>query len=146
MAFLLDTDTVSFLVKKNHTYHETVKAHVLRYSPEEVSISVFTECELMAGFHRISNEQTPYKQRVKTALDLLLTSLRVKIPSVLITEYYGKIRAGLTQVGQDIGAMDCLIAAHAMSEELTLVTHNTVHFNRINQLGLGVIELLDWTK
>jgi tRNA(fMet)-specific endonuclease VapC len=45
---------------------------------------------------------------------------------------YGQIRATLEQQGRPTGANDLLIAATALSRGLTLVTHNTGEFSRIN--------------
>lgn len=47
---------------------------------------------------------------------------------------YGEIRAHLLRVGQDIGVMDTLIAAHALAENRILVTNNEAHFSRVPQL------------
>jgi len=54
---------------------------------------------------------------------------------------YGVIRSQLESKGQIIGPLDLLIAAHAMSEKLILVTNNDNEFKRINGL---VIE--NWTQ
>ncbi len=54
---------------------------------------------------------------------------------------YGNIRASLEKAGTPIGAMDMLIAAHAVSLGLPLVTNNIREFARIPDLTI-----LDWTK
>jgi tRNA(fMet)-specific endonuclease VapC len=51
--------------------------------------------------------------------------------------HYGRIRHELEQAGQAIGAMDLLIAAHALALAATLVTNNLAHFQRVS--GLSVI-------
>ncbi|MGN0203041.1 MAG: PIN domain-containing protein [Coprococcus sp.] len=55
-------------------------------------------------------------------------------------EEYGKIRAELERNGTPIGPMDMLIAGHARSKQLILVTNNTREFNRVEDL-----EVEDWT-
>ena len=52
---------------------------------------------------------------------------------------YGDIRAGLEIAGTPIGSMDYLIAAHALSLGVTLVTNNPREFNRISNLHIA-----DW--
>ncbi len=47
---------------------------------------------------------------------------------------YGEIRANLEKKGNIIGSLDMLIAAHALSEDLILVTNNTKEFSRIETL------------
>ena len=48
--------------------------------------------------------------------------------------YYAKIRNTLEKQGQPIGANDLLIAAHALSLNLTVVTANVREFLRIPNL------------
>jgi len=49
---------------------------------------------------------------------------------------YGIIRADLQKRGAIIGQLDMLIAAHAKSRNLTLVTNNTREFERVEGLEL----------
>lgn len=56
-------------------------------------------------------------------------------------EEYGKIRADLERKGTPIGPLDMLVAGHAKSEELTVVTNNTREFCRVEGLAVE-----DWTK
>ena len=56
-------------------------------------------------------------------------------------EVYGRVRAGLERAGLGIGALDTLIAAHALSLNATLVTCNEREFRRV--AGLRVE---NWAK
>ena len=47
---------------------------------------------------------------------------------------FGTIRSQLEQNGTPIGAYDLQIAAIALTNNLTLVTHNTREFQRVNKL------------
>jgi len=49
---------------------------------------------------------------------------------------YGRIRADLAARGQPIGPNDLLIAAIALTHDVTLVTHNTAEFSRVAGLRL----------
>lgn len=49
---------------------------------------------------------------------------------------YGRIRARLEQSGRPIGGNDLMIAAIALANDLTLVTHNTREFSRVSELRL----------
>jgi tRNA(fMet)-specific endonuclease VapC len=51
-------------------------------------------------------------------------------------EEYGKLRAHLTSTGQLIGANDMMIAAIALANGWTVVTHNTVEYGRVPGLML----------
>ena len=55
--------------------------------------------------------------------------------------YYGKIRSELSAIGKPIGANDFMIAAIALANEVTLITHNTREFCRVNDLLLEDWEL-----
>jgi len=54
---------------------------------------------------------------------------------------YGRIRAALERVGKPIGPLDTLIAAHAVSLGVTLVTNNVREFERVPNLDVE-----DWTS
>ncbi|MCQ8104328.1 type II toxin-antitoxin system VapC family toxin [Methylomonas sp. SURF-2] len=56
-------------------------------------------------------------------------------------EYYGKIRSELSAIGKPIGANDFMIAAIALANDVTLITHNTREFSRVNGLLLEDWEL-----
>ena len=48
--------------------------------------------------------------------------------------FYATLRAGLERAGTPIGALDTLIAAHALTLDLTLVTDNIREFSRVPNL------------
>ncbi|NOX32191.1 MAG: type II toxin-antitoxin system VapC family toxin [Deltaproteobacteria bacterium] len=50
------------------------------------------------------------------------------------SRYYGRIRSQLEKKGQIIGLLDMLIAAHALSKKLILISNNVKEFNRIKSL------------
>jgi tRNA(fMet)-specific endonuclease VapC len=50
--------------------------------------------------------------------------------------HFGRVRHKLEQAGRAIGAMDLLIAAHALAITATLVTNNLAHFQRISGLSV----------
>jgi tRNA(fMet)-specific endonuclease VapC len=55
--------------------------------------------------------------------------------------HYGRVRYELETLGQTIGSMDLLIAAHALSLDATLVTNNPAHFERVSGLKVA-----NWLK
>jgi tRNA(fMet)-specific endonuclease VapC len=70
----------------------------------------------------------------------LIAGLRAQYPVLPFDEQaaeeYGKLRAHLAALGTPIGANDLLIAAIALANGLTLVTHNTSEFSRVPGLAL----------
>jgi len=56
--------------------------------------------------------------------------------SKVAAERYGKVRATLDRAGTPIGPLDTLIASHALSLDVPLVTNNEREFRRV--VGLRV--------
>ena len=49
---------------------------------------------------------------------------------------YGRVRTQLEKKGQPIGSMDLLIAAHAISLDVRLITHNVREFGKVPGLRI----------
>jgi tRNA(fMet)-specific endonuclease VapC len=58
-------------------------------------------------------------------------------------ELAGRIAGELERIGQPIGTADPMIAAIALHHGLELVTGNTAHFQRIQQIGYP-LTLINW--
>ena len=74
-------------------------------------------------------------------LNLKMESAKVEISKIMPFDakaalLYGDIRSNLERRGETIGPNDMLIAAHAKSLGLTLITNNTKEFNRIPGLNV----------
>ena len=124
--YMLDTDICSYVIKNRPAaarkqFHEKL--------PHGVCISDITLAELYYG---VENGPNPAK-----GLKVLISFLAlVKIIPFgwEAAEDYGRIRAYLRRKGTPIGAVDTLIAAHARSSNLILVTNNTKHFYHVPHL------------
>ena len=133
MKYMLDTNICIYIIK-NKT--ETVIKNLLSHVPEEMCVSAITYAELM---HGVEKSMAVEKNRI--ALSLFLSPLTVLEFHALAAEEYGNIRAELERKGTPIGPMDLLIAGHARSEGLVLVTNNTREFCRVEKLMME-----DWTR
>lgn len=102
----------------------------------DVAISSITLAELYYGIMKSSN---PKKNQ--EALDKFLTPIEILNFDFCATIEYGKIRADLEKNGTPIGSLDTLIAAHAKSLNLSLVTNNQREFKRIPDLKIE-----NWAK
>jgi tRNA(fMet)-specific endonuclease VapC len=101
--------------------------------PGSVFLCSVVLAELIFGAHLGG----PAHQAANFALIGQLRAQFVSIPfDDRAAEEYGKIRAHLSSIGQLIGPNDLLIAAIALANGLTLVTHNTSEFRRVPQLPL----------
>ena len=103
--------------------------------PIYIGISVITLAELEYG---VSKSSKPAKNR--EALDQFVAPLGVVAFDRSATAAYGKLRATLEKKGQSIGAMDLLIAAHALALNVRLVTHNVREFGRVPGLRVETWE------
>ena len=128
MDYLLDTNICIYIIKKRP---EKVLEKFNTLSLGDVAISSITLAELNYGIMKSTN---PKKNQ--EALDKFLTPLEILDFDCFATMEYGKIRADLEKNGTPIGPLDTLIAAHAKSQKLTLVTNNEKEFRRIPDLKI----------
>jgi tRNA(fMet)-specific endonuclease VapC len=121
--YMLDTDTVSFALRGVGN----VGTELLGRAPSEVCISAITLAELRYGAeHRQS----------KKLIDAFRGSVAVMPFDEAAAATFGRIAAELTRAGTPIGELDTMIAAHALSLDLTVVTNNTKHFRRVPGLRI----------
>ena len=70
------------------------------------------------------------------ALDQFLAPLSVVDFDRISAGHYGTIRTDLERRGTPIGSLDLLIAAHALSLSVTLVTNNKSEYSRVPNLNI----------
>ena len=102
----------------------------------EVGISSITVSELYYGAYK--SRRT--KQNIKR-LEEFLYPFGILAYDENASREYGKIRSYLEKNGQIIGPLDMLIAAHAVSRNLTLITNNIKEFKRIK-----LLEVENWSE
>jgi len=133
VRYMLDTNIVAY-AKNNRP--EVVYERMSRFDPEDLCVSVITLAELEYG---VFNSSSP--ERNQLALTLFLANIEVVPFDDDAAVEYGRIRADLKRKGTPIGANDLMIAAHAKSLGVTLVTNNTREFERVEGLMLE-----DWAS
>lgn len=133
MKYMLDTNICIYAIKHKP---EAVIQRFLRHDPEEMCISAVTYAELM---HGVEKSRAVEKNRI--AISLFLSPITILEFHAPAAEEYGKIRTQLERKGTTIGPMDLLIAGHARSEGLILVTNNTREFERVEGLTVE-----DWVQ
>lgn len=132
MKYMLDTNTCIFIIKKD----ENVLSHLKKIDFKEICISSITLSELEFGVAKGMHSEKNQK-----ALDAFVYNFSILPFDRDAAHEYGKIRADLEKIGNPIGGMDMLIAAHAKSQKLILVTNNTKEFIRVDGLNIE-----DWKK
>ena len=133
MEYLLDTNICIYIIKKRPI---NVFEKFRSLSVGSIGISSITLAELQYGIMKSSNPE-----KNQEALDKFLTPLEILDFDYKATTEYGKVRADLEKKGTPIGPLDTLIASHAKSLDLTLVTNNEREFDRISGLKIE-----NWTK
>ena len=131
MIYLLDTNTCIFMMKQMPVVVERFRSA----EGEGIAISSITLAELEFG---VSNSKA--YERNRNALLAFSTLVEILQFDTLASAEYGRVSAALEKAGRPIGALDTLIAAHAKSLNLTLVTNNIREFQRVEGLFLE-----DWS-
>lgn len=128
MKYMLDTNIIIYAIKHNPlNVYERLKS----IDENDLSISSITYSELMYGV-----EKSKHSNQNRVALLIMLARIHVVDFDMKAAEEYGRIRATLESNGSVIGSMDLLIASHAKSRGLTLVTNNVKEFKRVEGLAI----------
>ncbi len=132
MKYMLDTNICKFSIKKKS---DPLLQHLLKIDPRNICISSITQSELYYGVSK-----SLAQEKNLAALEKMLTSLNVLPFESAAARCYGEVRADLEKRGKIIGPLDLLIASHALSLGLVLVTNNVSEFKRVKNLSIE-----DWT-
>jgi len=128
MKYLLDTNICVALIRHKP---KTLIKQLTSYKPGDIGISTITVAELVYGAQKSSQTE-----QNMTALDQFLLPLETADFDQSAAVVYGHIRTYLETKGTLIGSMDMLIAAHALSLDVALVTNNMHEFKRVPNLKL----------
>lgn len=133
MRYMLDTNMI---IKAMKGMPETV---LIKYKNNlnNMCISSISYSELVYG---ISKSNKKHQLQNMVSLSNILTPMTILSYDDGCSMCYGELRYDLEKRGCLIGSLDMLIAAHAKTLGLTLVTNNTKEFERVNGL---LIE--DWS-
>lgn len=128
--YLLDTNVLIALLRGNGV----AARPRLREAEGRVAVSTVSEMELEYGIERSDD---PHRNR--QAVDDLLSLVDVLPFDGLAAMHAGRVRARLAARGTPIGPYDALLAGHARSLGLVMVTNNVREFSRVPGL-----EVEDW--
>ena len=130
MNYLFDTDTcISLLDGREPDKQQNILTHLEHLHRPEIFLSTVTVSELCFGV-----ENSRFRKANLAALDAFLLDFRVMPFDETAAREAGRVRAELEKKGQRIGVMDTLIAAHAKSLGLPVVTNNVADFSRVRGL------------
>ena len=123
--YLLDTNILSELIKHPQGL---IFYKIKQVGEEKVCTSIIVASELKFG---IKNKNSP---RLAQKLKIVLEAIDILPFTSPVDRFYAEIRHSLKMQGTPIGANDLLIAAHALSLNLILVTANVREFKHVPEL------------
>lgn len=133
MKYLLDTNVcVDFLNRRDPGVTERIRSS----SPEDLCLSSVVVAELRYGA-----DQSERRGENHERLDILTAEIQCLDFDLAAARLYGRVRSTLEADGAPIGPYDMMIAAHALSQGLVLVTDNEKEFRRISGL-----EIENWRR
>ena len=126
MTYLLDTNTcIQYLNGRSETIRERLESKKF----EDIIVCSVVKAELFYGAKKSKRPEENLTKQQK------FLGRFVSLPfDDKAAEAYSRIRADLEKLGTPIGPNDLMIAAIAVANEITLVTHNTKEFSRIDDL------------
>lgn len=127
MKYLLDTNICIYIINEKP---KKVLRKFERYPVYDFGISSITHAELQYGV-----EKSEHKNTNQDALDEFLLPITIlPFQGKRVVKCCGEIRVSLESKGKTIGPLDMLIAAHALSLDLTIISNNIKEFSRIPKL------------
>jgi tRNA(fMet)-specific endonuclease VapC len=138
VIYLLDTDTLIYMIrglkprsrKRPRAERMVAKCQSAQDDGHTVGLSSITVSELEYGARRSRD----YAAELRAVHKVLLPFELFDYDAIRAPHAYGRLRHDLDQAGTPIGAMDLLIAAHALALSATLVSNNLGHFRRVQGL------------
>lgn len=125
---MLDTNICIYIIKNKP---QNVREKLKEFDIGDLVLSSITVSELYYGVYK-----SEHLEKNLLALEHFLKPFDILEYDIKASIAYGKIRADLEKRGQIIGGLDMMIAAHALSCNMILITNNTKEFQRVKELRL----------
>lgn len=135
IKYMLDTNMCIFTIKNRP---ESVREKFNRHN-HQLCISSVTLMELIYGA-----EKSAAPERNLAVIEGLIARLEVLNYDTHAAVHTGQIRAEQARLGKPIGPYDAMIAGHARSCGLIVVTNNTREFERVS--GLRIEDWIEHTS
>lgn len=123
--YLIDTNIIIYRLKNLGN----VNANFLKNKDNHMSLSVISYGELVFG----AKKSKAVEKNMETVNAIKSIFPLLEITSEIMN-IFGEIKAYTQKIGKTIDDIDLLIAATAITNNFTLVTHNTKHFKNIPNL------------
>ena len=127
MRFLLDTNILSSLIRDPQG---RIAERIKIVGEQSICTSIVVAAELRYG---AAKKASP---RLTEQVEAVLGVIEILPLELPVDEIYGSIRTQLELAGTPVGGNDLLIAAHAITLDLTLVSDNEREFARVAGLRI----------
>lgn len=122
---LLDTDVVSVFLRDEFA---SVARHIVTVHPDHCHTTSITIGEILFGLERAPSSLA----RLRGALEeRVIEPIKVLPFDLEAARHYARIRCFLEKTGMRLDDADLRIAAIALANDLTLITGNVKHFERV---------------
>jgi tRNA(fMet)-specific endonuclease VapC len=125
---MLDTDICIYIIKRKP---KSALERLEMLQPGQLTMSAITFAELMNGAKKSQHIASNISK-----LNELAELIEICPFDQKAAVFYGDVRSALEKKGETIGSNDLLIAAHALSLNLILVTNNEKEFKRVDGLKI----------
>jgi tRNA(fMet)-specific endonuclease VapC len=132
VRYFLDTNICIYFLKG---IYPNLRDRILHNNPESIRIPSITKAELLYGAKKSRQKESNIAR-----INEFLLPFQVEPFSDRHTPVYASIRSNLEKAGNPIGPNDIIIASIVLSNDGTLITHNTKEFSRVDGLKIE-----DWT-
>lgn len=132
MALLIDS-SLFIAVERSGQAPESLLEQL---GDEAVALSAMTASELLHGVHRADGAAR--RGRREKFVERLLLTIPVVPFTLEVARTHSQLWADLQQRGEIIGANDLVIAATALTHDMTVLTKDQRHFGRIEVLKISV--------
>ena len=125
MKYLLDTNAIIAILKKNKGFSAKLKEH----QPSDFGIPSIVYHELLFGAY--NSKKVEQNLQILDSLQFMVLEFSQSDARVA-----GQIRANLRRLGTPIGPYDVLIAGQAVERSMVLITNNMKEFCRVSDLAV----------
>lgn len=129
--YLLDTNVASDAIRGEPA---AVRSRLIAVRIHEVAVSAVTQGELKYGLMKRGNPDG-----LRRLIEEFLIRVEVLPWTAAVADVYGSVRASCSARGITLGALDMMIAAHALATGSVLVTRDRA----FRQVGGGLV-VDDW--
>ena len=127
MRRTLDTNICSYILRR---HPPDMVERFASLDRSQLWLSAIVAAELRFGAAKLASP------KFQAAVEAWLTGFDVRPWPLEATHTYAQVRAALEKLGQPIGGMDLMIAAHAMAEDSVVITNNAREFLRVPGLAV----------